>query len=97
MQLGKSPAELKAIVPSLAVELVYGCKLSDDEDKKMLENQIRDMMKVTAIERNIFWQSLWAEDKFPKSLQEYRQYVKTQIQNIRLFYGASQENPMSFY
>ena len=54
------------------------------------------MMKVTAIERNIFWQSLWAEDKFPKSLQEYRQYVKSQIQNIKLFYGVSQENPMSF-
>jgi len=51
------------------MDFIYGCKLSDEYDKVTIENHIRDMLKVTALERSLFWQSLWADDKFPKNIQ----------------------------
>jgi hypothetical protein len=29
------------------------------------------------IDRSIFWQTVWADDKFPKSEQEYEMYLRT--------------------
>jgi hypothetical protein len=34
-------------------------------------------MRNTVFDRNIFWQTVWADDKFPKSEQEYEMYLRT--------------------
>lgn len=36
-------------------------------------------MTLTKLERNYFWTTLWAQDDFPKNIQEYKQFIKIQI------------------
>lgn len=33
-----------------------------------MENHLKDVMRVTAVERHLFWENLWADDKFPKNI-----------------------------
>lgn len=34
-------------------------------------------MNSTVLDRNVFWQTVWADDKFPKSEQEYEMYLRS--------------------
>ena len=49
LSMGKDPIELRELIPKIAMDFIYGCKLSDEYDKVTIENNVRDILKVTTL------------------------------------------------
>jgi len=60
--------ELRAILPNIVTNITYGGKMTDNQDIESIQLYIKQTMKNTHLERGVFWQSLWGDDKFPKSI-----------------------------
>lgn len=53
----------------IVANIVYGGKVTDQHDIETIRLHISEAIKATNLDRSFFWQTVWADDKFPKSQQ----------------------------
>ena len=61
--------------------IIYGGKITDQQDIDTVDLHIQESMRSVNLDRTYFWQTVWADDKFPKNQQEHEQYLKTNVFN----------------
>lgn len=63
------PDEMKRLYPNIVSNIIYGGKITDQQDVDTISLHIEESMKNANLDRNFFWQTVWADDKFPKNQQ----------------------------
>ena len=58
---------MKKLYPNIVSNIIYGEKITDQQDVETIALHIEEAMRNTNLDRNYFWQSVWADDKFPKN------------------------------
>lgn len=69
--------ELKKLYANIVSNIVYGGKVTEERDIDIILLHINQTLKGTIIDKGSFWQSVWADDRFPKNQQEHEHYLKT--------------------
>lgn len=76
---GSSPEELKKLYPDIVADIIYGGKVTDQDDVETIRLHITEAIRQANLDRSYFWQTVWADDKFPKNQQEHEHYLKASV------------------
>ena len=75
------PDELKKLYRNIVTNIIYGGKVTDQQDIETIDLHIQETIKNTNLDRTYFWQTVWADDRFPKNQQQHEQYLKNSVIN----------------
>ena len=60
---------MKKLYPNIVTNIIYGGKITDQQDVDTIALHIHEAMRNANLDRTYFWQTVWADDKFPKNQQ----------------------------